>query len=109
MVEAAVANWEYIRQRKQNLINKNNKCENAECVIHEYKVDEKVLLKRGNENKYEAPYQGSFEILKVNDNGTVCLTVNSVMDTYNIRRLIPNGSENDTNHGEESNCTVVPN
>ena len=37
-----------------------------------------VLLKRGNENKYESPYQGPFEILKVNDNGTVCLTVNSV-------------------------------
>ena len=69
------ANWEYIRQRKQkNLINKNDKRENAGCIIHEYKVGEKVLLKRGNENKYESPYQGPFEILKVNDNGTVRLT-----------------------------------
>ena len=79
------ANWEYIiRQRKQDLINKNNKHENAGRVKHEYKVGKKVLLKRGNENKYVSPYQGPFEILKVNDNGTVCLTVNSLTDTYNI-------------------------
>ena len=84
------ANWEYtIRQRKQNLINKNNKRENAGRVIHEYKVGEKVLLKRGNENKYESPYQGPFEILKVNDNGTVHLTVNSVTDSYNTRTPCP--------------------
>ena len=77
----------------------STKRENAGRIIHEYKVGEKVLLKRGHENKYESPYQGPFEILKVNDNGTVCLTVNSVMDTYNIRCLIPYMSENDTNHG----------
>ena len=101
------ANWEYIRQRKQNLINKNNKRENAGCIIHEYNVGEKVLLKRGNENKYEAPYQGPFEILKVNYNGTVCLTVkNSVMDTYNIRCLISYISENNTNHGGECNMQI---
>ena len=96
------ANWEYIRQRKhQDLISKNNKRENPGRVIHDYKVGEKVLLKRGNENKYESPYQGPFEILKVlNDNGTVRLTVNSVTDTYNIRRLVPYTSENDTNGGE---------
>ena len=100
------ANWEYIRQRKQDLINKNNKRENAGRVIHEYKVGEKVLLKRGNENKYESPYQGPFEILKVNDNGTVRLTVNSVTDTYNIRRLVPYTSENDTDHGGECNMRI---
>ena len=38
------ANWEYIRQRKQDLINKNNKRENAGRILHEYKVGEKVLL-----------------------------------------------------------------
>ena len=100
------ANWEYIRKRKQNLINKNNKRENAGRVLHEYKVGEKVLLKRGNENKYESPYQGPFEILKVNDNGTVRLTVNSVTDTYNIRRLVPYVSENGANHGGECNMRI---
>ena len=73
------------------------------------KVGEKVLLKRGNENKYESPYQGPFEILKVNNNGTVRLTVNSVMDTYNtnnIRRLVPYVSENDANQGGECNMWI---
>ena len=100
------ANWEYIRQRKQDLINKNNKRENAGRIEHEYKVGEQVLLKRGNENKYESPYQGPFEILKVNDNGTVRLTVNSVTDTYNIRRLVPYLSENDIDHGGECNMRI---
>ena len=75
------ANWEYIRQRKKNLINKKNKRDNAGRVISVYKIGEKVLLRGGNENKYESPYQGPIEILKVNDNGTVRLTVNSVTDT----------------------------
>ena len=47
-----------------------------------------------------------FEILKVNDNGTVHLTVNSVTDTYNIRCLVPYVSENDANHAGECNMQI---
>ena len=97
------ANWEYIRQRKQDLINKNNKRENAGRIEYEYKVGEKVLLKRGNENKYESPYHGPYEVLEVRDNGTVRLKVNSVTDTYNIRRLVPFITENGINYGGECN------
>jgi hypothetical protein len=53
------ANWECIRQRKQNLINKNNQRENASHIPHVYSIGDKVLLKRGTENKYEAPYKGA--------------------------------------------------
>ena len=52
------ANWEYIRQRKQKIINKNNERENSKRQAHTYQVGDKVLLKRGTENKYEAPYKG---------------------------------------------------
>ena len=97
------ANWEYIKQRKQALIDKNNKRENAKRIMHVYQVGDKVLLKRGTENKYESPYQGPFNILKVNDNGTVRLMVKSVVDTYNLRRLVPYHSETDLNHGGECN------
>ena len=83
------ANWEYIKQRKQKIINLNNQQENAKRRKHVYNVGDLVLLNRGTENKYESPYQGPFNILKVNDNGTVCLMVKSVEDTCNIRRLIP--------------------
>ena len=41
------ANWEYIRERKQKIIEKNNKAENAKPNPHKYKVGDKVLLNRG--------------------------------------------------------------
>ena len=64
------------------------------------KLVKKSYSKEGIKIKiYESPYQGPFEILKVNDNGTVRLTVTSVTDTYNIRRRVPYMSVNDTNHG----------
>jgi len=85
------------------LIDKNNKRENAKRIDHVYQVGDKVLLKRGTENKYESPYQGPFNILKVNDNGTVRLMVKSVVDTYNLRRLVPYHSETDLDHGGECN------
>ena len=84
-----VANWEFIRHNKQKHIDKNNKAENAKCQAHLYQKGDLVLLQRGTENKYESPYQGPFSILKVNDNGTVCLKAGAVKDTYNIRRLTP--------------------
>jgi len=83
------------------LIEKNSKAENAKRVAHLYKKGDPVLLKRGTENKYESPYKGPFNILKVNDNGTVCLRVGAVEDTYNIQRLTPYTQANDLNHGEE--------
>jgi transposase InsO family protein len=97
------ANWEYIKQRKQKIINLNNMRENSKRIPHVYQKGDQVLLRRGTENKYESPYQGPFNILKVNDNGTVQLMVKSVEDTYNIRRLVPYHSETDLAHGGECN------
>jgi hypothetical protein len=98
-----IANWEYIKQRKQCIIDLNYKRENSKRVQHVYKVGDKGLLNRGTENKYESPYQGPFEITQVNDNGTVRLKVNSVEDTYNIRRIIPFHAAPDPDHGGECN------
>ena len=61
------ANWEYIKQRKQQIINKNNQRENAKRKEHVYRVGDKVLLSKGNEFKYETPFSGPHEILRVND------------------------------------------
>ena len=98
-----VANWEYIRKRKQQIIDKNNQRENARRVKHVYSVGDQVLLKRGTENKYEAPYKGPYEVIRVLENGTVRLTVNAVTDTYNVRRLMQYHSADDVNHGGECN------
>lgn len=92
------ADWKYIQDRKQKIIEKNNKQENKKRIPHTYKVGDLVLLKKGTENKYETPYDGPFTILQVNDNGTVSLKVKSTIDTYNIRRLYP---YTDQNHGGE--------
>ena len=95
------ANWEFIRQRKQSIIDKNNEAENAKRIPHTYSVGDKVLLRRGNENKYESPYSGPYSILQINDNGTVRMKVNNVEDTYNIRRITPYIDPDDINHGGE--------
>jgi Integrase zinc binding domain/RNase H-like domain found in reverse transcriptase len=95
------ANWEYIRERKQAIIEKNNLAENAKRIPHRYQRGDQVLLKRGTENKYETPYQGPYTILKVNDNGTVRMKVKNVEDTFNIRRLTPYLGPDDIVHGGE--------
>jgi len=103
------ANWEYIRERKQKIIAKNNKAENAKRIPHQYKVGDKVLLRRGTENKYETPYKGPYTILKVNDNGTIRMQVNNVEDTYNIRRLTPYLGTEDIVHGGECSMRTARN
>ena len=94
-------NWEYIRERKQAIIEKNNFAENAKRIPHIYVVGDQVLLKRGTENKYETPYQGPYTILQVNDNGTVRMKVKHVEDIYNIRRLTPYIGPETIDHGGE--------
>ena len=98
-----IASWELICQNNHNLIDRNNKYGIAKQVKHVYKKDALVLLKRGTENKYEAPYKGPYNILCVNDNGAVCLKVGAVEDTYNIQRSTPYIQAAASNHGGE--CT----
>ncbi len=50
-----VANWEYIRQNKQKLIDKNNKAENAKRIEHTYKVGDKVLLNESQKTNMKLP------------------------------------------------------
>ena len=53
------ANWDYIKQRKQTLIQKNNLRENSKIIPHIYYTGDKVMLQIGNTFKYEQPYSGS--------------------------------------------------
>ena len=70
-------------------------------MAHSYKKGDPVLLLRGTENKYEAPYQGPYKITKVNDNGTVCLKIGAVEEVINLRRLTPYIPANAPDHGGE--------
>ena len=83
------ANWQLIKERKQKIINKNNAQENARRIPHTYKPGDKVMcVGKPTLAKYGSdPWEGPHEIIKVNDNGTVCLKKGSVIETVNIRQL----------------------
>src|SRR5688500_11438000 len=103
-----VANWELIGQNKQRLIYKNSKLEIAKQIEHAYRKGDLVLLQQGAENKYKTPYKGPFSILQVNDNGTVCMKVGAVDDTYNIRRSTPYIAADAPDHGRVCNMPAQP-
>ena len=84
-----VDNWERIRQRKQLRINHNNKRENMQRNNHQYKVGEKILVKRKKNSKHELEFMGPFPITQINDNGKVCFQKGIINDATNIFRIIP--------------------
>src|SRR5210317_1033386 len=86
------ADWKYIKQRKQEIINKNKKRENKNRIPHTYRVGDQVMLdvKSTSLSKYGInPFDGPFTVRSVNDNGTVVLQISSVLDTWNIRNIKP--------------------
>ena len=48
-----VSDWEHIRQRKQLRINHNNMRENMRRNYHQYKIGDKILVKRKKNSKHE--------------------------------------------------------
>ena len=85
-----IADWQLIKQHKQKEINKNNAQENQKRIPHEYNVGDKISIKKGNKRKYgEDPYEGPYEIIKVNTNGTIRYQKGVMTDTINIRNVHP--------------------
>ena len=84
-----IADWQYIKQRKQNLIDKNNERENKKRILHDYEVGEKVWLYTGNTNKLESAKKGPYEILKVHVNGTMTIQKGAIEQRVNIRQVEP--------------------
>ena len=86
------ADWNIIKQRKQQLIYLNNKRENSKRLEHTYNVNDKVLLdvKDTTKAKYaKNPYKGPYHIVQVNDNGTVHLDMGHLIEVVNIRNIKP--------------------
>ena len=82
-----VADWEHIRQRKKLQINHNNKRENMRRNNHQYKVGDKILVKRKKNSKHELEFMGPFHIMQINDNGTVRFQKGIINNAVNIRRI----------------------
>jgi hypothetical protein len=55
-----MADWEAIEQQRQTEMGHNNRRENASRISHDYKVGDKVLLKKPGKHlrKLEAPRTG---------------------------------------------------
>ena len=56
---------------------------------HQYKVGDKLLVKRKKKSKHELEFMGPFPITKINDNGTFSFQKGIINDATNIRRIKP--------------------
>ena len=89
------ADWSYIANRKQRLIQQNNKRENAKRIAHTYEVGDRVRITHDPHRKHgDDITKGPFVITRVNDNGTVQLRMelpsgNAKYETWNIRQIRP--------------------
>ena len=84
-----VVDWEHIRQRKKLRINHNNMRENMRRNNHQYKVGDKILVKRRKYSKHELEFMGPFPITQINDNGTVRFQKGIINNAVNIHRIKP--------------------
>jgi hypothetical protein len=69
----------------------NNRRENASRISHDYKVGDKVLLKKPGKHirKLEAPRTGPFKLTAIYTNGTLGIKKGKVNQRVNIRRVFP--------------------
>jgi hypothetical protein len=85
-----IADWDQIRKRKQLLIEVNNNRENKKRKAYVYQKGDKVLQLNSTSTKYGGPeYLGPYEIVTVNNNGTVLLQKRRFQETVNIRNIKP--------------------
>ena len=89
------ADWQYIKDRKQHVINQNNKRENAKRIPHTYNVNDLVKVRQDPNTKYGSdPWKGPYRIMQLYDNGTARLEQTTarggvVQQTWNLRNLAP--------------------
>ena len=83
------ADQNLITQQKQALINKNNERENRTRKDYKYQVGQQVLKERlFNDPKFAAdPWEGPCCLRQINNNGTITVHKDSVLDMVNICRI----------------------
>jgi hypothetical protein len=94
MPTSYLANWHYIRARRQAATDKNTINENKHRLLHNYSVGDKVLIIQDKIiGKLAKPTQGTFLITAVANqhiNGTVTIRRRpNATEVLNIRRLRP--------------------
>ena len=56
---------------------------------HQYKVGDKIPVKRKKHSKHELEFMGPFPITQINDDGTVLFQKGIINDAVNICRIKP--------------------
>ena len=84
------ADWTTIRARKQKRIDENNRRENAKRIENKYAIGYQILIKTDPNRKYgQNAYKGPYEIISVNNNGTLRYQKGRIQDIINIRNTTP--------------------
>jgi hypothetical protein len=86
-----MADWGAIEQQIQKEMGRNNKRESASIISHDYKVGDKILLKKPGKHlrELEAPITGTHMVTTIYTTGTVRIQKGKVNEKVNIRRLFP--------------------
>jgi hypothetical protein len=85
------ADWSAIEKQRQKETGRNNRRENSARIHHEYKVNDKILLKKPGKHlrKLEAPRTGPHKVIAVYTNGTIRIQRGHISERVNIRRVTP--------------------
>ena len=84
------ADYNLIRERRQAVIDDNNRRANLRRRFHDYSVDDQVLLILPKTSKLREKTSGPFRITQVHINGTVTIErLPNVYERVNVRRLKP--------------------
>ena len=86
-----IADWNKIGEQRQALTDCGNVRENKNCVDHDYKVGDKVLIEKdGILRKAVSRYMKEpWTITTVHTNGTIRVQSGSKSERINIRRVTP--------------------
>jgi hypothetical protein len=86
-----MADWGAIEEQRQKYMAHNYRRESASRISHDYKVGDKVLLKKPGKHlrKLEAPSTGTHSVTEVYTIGTLHIQKSNVNERVNIRILFP--------------------
>jgi hypothetical protein len=80
-----------IEPQRQKEMGRNNRRGNSSRISHDYKLGDKVLLKKPGKHlrKLKAPKTGPHTLAAIHTNGTLCIQKVKVNERVNIRILFP--------------------
>jgi hypothetical protein len=86
-----IADWQKIGEHRQRLTDLNNACENKGRIDYDYKVGQKVLLRKEGilRNAESRWHKKPWLITSVHTNGTITVQCRNKIDRMNIRRVKP--------------------